>query len=499
MATGTDRMLSGGVGLSLARVVINLLQIGSNILIAWFLSPEDMGHFALAATVLAILNSISEMQLGQSLVRHRQGGEGAASLVWTVGLIRGGLLGLLCLLLAWPMALFFDDMRLIPTMAALSMVPVLLGFENPYRFLLQRDLNFAQDIRIMIAKRAFSVAAAVGAAICLENYWALVIGLVADAAASTLISYMLTRYRPRLTIAGFREVWNFSAWLMLGQVLNTVNWQAEFLVVGKFLGLARLGIYRMGSNLAQIPTAEMMDPIRRVVFPGFTMVMRDTGADPARIRAAYQRAQTFVTAVVLPVGVGFALVSDPLIRIVLDARWHDAGRITQYLAAIFAFQTLGSLVQPLAMAQDGTRRLFIRDLQMFLIRFPIILAGLYWWGLGGLVLARVVSGLLAVAVNMALVSRMIDLPVVRQLEANMRAFISVALMAAGCWTVARMFGAPADRVALGLQVAFEIVVGALVYVGANLVFWLRAGRPAGPETEMLQILGKATRKLRHAG
>jgi len=499
MTTGVDRMLSGGVGLSMARVLINVLQIGSNILIAWFLSPEDMGHFALAATVLAILNSISEMQLGQSLVRHRDGGENAASLVWTVGLIRGALLGLCCLVLAWPMALFFDDMRLVSTMVVLSIVPILVGFENPYRFLLQRDLNFAQDIKIMIAKRAFSVAAAVIAAYFLENYWALVIGLIADSAASTMVSYLLTRFRPRPTIAGFREIWNFSAWLMLGQLLNTINWQVEFLVVGKFLGLARLGIYRMGSTLAQVPTAEMMDPIRRVVFPGFTMVVRDTGANPERIRAAYQRAQTFVTAIVLPVGVGFALVSDPLIRIVLDERWHEAGLITQYLAAIFAFQTLGSLVQPLAMAQDGTRLLFIRDLQMFCIRFPIILAGMYWWGLTGLVLARVVSGLLAIAVNMVLVSRMIDLPVSRQLEANVRAFVSVALMALGCWGVSHIFGTPSDRLLLGVQIALEVAVGASIYVGANLAFWLGAGRPAGPETEMLQIVGKATRRLRHAG
>ena len=78
-----------------------------------------------------------------------------------------------------------------------------------------------------------------------------------------------------------------------------------------------------------------------------------------------------------------AQVADPLVRLVMGEKWVPAVTVIQALATIFAIQTLGTLVQPLAMAQGATQLLFKRDLQTLCLRIPIIAAAMATGGLPG--------------------------------------------------------------------------------------------------------------------
>ena len=128
-----------------------------------------------------------------------------------------------------------------------------------------------------------------------------------------------------------------------------------------------------------MPTREATSPLTQTIYPGFSSI-RD---DPARLAAAYQRAQALVAAVALPAGIGVAVIADPLVRLALGEKWAPVIFIIQALASVYALQTLGSLVQPLGMAKGETRLLFIRDTQMLFVRVPVMIAGLMLYGLAG--------------------------------------------------------------------------------------------------------------------
>ncbi|MGB5799813.1 MAG: polysaccharide biosynthesis C-terminal domain-containing protein, partial [Mesorhizobium sp.] len=190
--------------------------------------------------------------------------------------------------------------------------------------------------------------------------------------------------------------------------------------------------------------------------------------------------------------------ADPLVRLALGEKWAPVIFIIQALASVFALQTLGSLVQPLGMARGETRLLFVRDTQMLLVRVPIMIAGLLVAGLPGVVVGRVFTGLASAAVNMVLVRRLIDLPVRRQVQANLRALVSVAVMAAGVALANGQLAHTADRPMLALQLATLVALGGFLYCAATFLLWELTGRPQGPETEVQRILGKVLAKLRPA-
>ncbi|MBB3917404.1 lipopolysaccharide biosynthesis protein [Rhizobium fabae] len=488
----TDRLIRGSIWLSLSRAIVNGLSALSTFVLAWYLGPADFGLVAIATTLQLILSSVTELSLNQALIRHEAPTEEHFSAVWTLSAARSLVLALLFAAAAYPVADFYGDPRLTNVMFALSLSLFLSGLANPRRIMLQRDLIFWQDFVLNVSQKLAGFIVTVAVAALYQSYWALVLGLLAYQLTNLVVSYTVLPFWPRITFRHARELFSFSVWLTAGQIVGTLNWRIEYLLIGKWMGSTQLGHYTVGNTLAMLPTREATAPLNQTIYPGFSKVRND----PVRLVAAYQRAQALLAAVALPAGIGMAVVADPMMRLAMGEKWVPAIFIVQALSAVFGIQTLGSLVQPLGMAKGQTKLLFIRDAQMLVLRVPIIVAGLVYFGLPGVIYARILSGLISTVVNMLLVKRLIGLPFFQQLAANFRAIASVAVMAAGVWGLSHLLSAPTDKLALATHLAILVVAGAVLYIGSSFVLWLAMKKPNGPETEVQRIVVKTLSKAK---
>jgi PST family polysaccharide transporter len=477
-----SKLAKGSLWISASRSLANALQFLSTIVLARILVPEDFGLVALATTMLAILTALTNISMTSALVHLKDPTEDHLHTAWTLGAIRALVLAALFSVAAHPAARFYEEPRLVEVMYVLAISVVLTGLPNPRRVMLQKKLIFWQDFVLDVSQRLIGVVVSIVIAVVYETYWALVIGTVAGQLANVAISYTVLPFLPRPSFRHARDLWSFSIWLTLGSAINTINWRFDHLLIGAYLGRADLGYYTVGDKLAIMPTREATLPLTQTVFPGFAHV----AGEPERLRNAYQRAQALVTAVALPFGIGMAVIADPLVRLAMGDKWAPAIPVIQALAAVFAIQTIG-LVQPLAMAKGATKLLFKRDLQMFAVRLPFIIAGMYFGGLLGIVYARVFTGSIATLVNMTLVKSLTGLSVWAQVRVNLRALASVCIMAAGV-TALRQFLPPSeDQTVLSMQILALCAAGAALYVLASLTLWLLMKRPSGPEAEIFKL------------
>ena len=100
------RAISAGIWMLAGYGLSLCLRLGSNLLMTRLLAPEMFGVMAIAAMVTAILMMLSDLGIGQSIVRSPHGGEPVfLDTAWTVQILRG--LGLwlvaltVCGLLYW--------------------------------------------------------------------------------------------------------------------------------------------------------------------------------------------------------------------------------------------------------------------------------------------------------------------------------------------------------------------------------------------------------------
>jgi lipopolysaccharide exporter len=486
-----SRLLKGAAWLSGARLATNILATISTLVLARLLLPADFGLVALGTTTLGILTSITNISLSEALVQHRDPSQHHFHTAWTLNLLRGVLIGAVFALIAVPVARFYSDDRLENVMFALSGSAILNGLENPRAIMLTKQLIFWQQFLLQVSQKLVALIASVLIAVIYHSYWALIGGILLGQFVGVLVSYTVLPFRPAFSIAHARELFSFSIWLTLCEAINAINWNFDQLLVGKFLGKTALGYYSVGNNLAAMPSREATTPLTSTLFPAFSNLAHD----PVRLATAYQRAQAMVAAVALPAGVGMALIADPLVRLTMGEKWLPAVVAIRILAAVFAFQSLGSLAQPLAMAAGRTQLLFKRDLQAFLYRVPLVIVGLYFGGFAGVLYARAVVGTTGLLFNTNVVTKVTGLSLWQQLRPNIRAVASVLLMAAVLAPIDAFSDKGSGHWTIALNLGVLITAGAVVYGVATFILWRVMGRPQGPETEVIQVVSKVWRSF----
>jgi O-antigen/teichoic acid export membrane protein len=387
---------------------------------------------------------------------------------------------------ARPVAAFYEDPRLINVMLVLAASTMIGGSANPKLVVFTRNLVFWQEFATGVSQKLLGFIVSITIAVIYKSYWALVAGGVAAQLLSVILSYVLIPYRPHLRLRGGGQLLNFSAWLTLGQIVRTANYRSDTLFIGAFLGKGAVGYYTFGDNLASLPTREATSPIAQTLFPAFSRMR----SNPVRLRDAYKRSQTLLVLIALPLGFGFSALAEPFIRLAVGEKWLSAVIVIQMLASVQALQTLGSPIQPLSMAMGETRSLFMRDLLNLVIRIPLMLAGIFLAGLAGVVIARSISGLINIAFNLGLAHRLLGFAPLAQIRVNSRSLASVAIMVVCLFAAQSLLPIPEAGMMAMVQLGVTAFGGGVIYTTCVSVMWVRAGRPAGPEAEIVALLAR---------
>lgn len=482
----------GAIWIAATRALINLIGFFSTLLLARLLLPEDFGLVAIANTVILIMTSVTEISLASALVQHRDPTEDHYHTAFTLGVMRALLLAAITAALAWPIAALYGDDRLIALMLAFAVASAIGAFNNPKLAQLTRALVFRQEFVLGISSKLLGFIGAAIVAIVWRSYWALVVGTLVSQLSNLIISYALVRYRPRFSLGKARELLSFSVWLTLSQVVSTLNYRFDTLFLGMFVGKTSLGHYSFGDNLANMVTREATSPVANTLFPAFARITDDLH----RMRAAYFKAQGVLFAIALPVGVGFAMIAEPLILLVLGEKWRGAIFVVQVVAAFAGLGTISAAYMPLALALGKTQALFNRDFFSFVTRIPIVTLGLWMGGLTGFVLARIVTGLIGVYLNMTLIRSLIGVELRAQIMANARPMFAglamVVILLVCHLAMGSLQTSTVTTQLLGL--ALQITLGGACYALAMWILWVLAGRPEGVEGEVAAILTRILHK-----
>lgn len=483
-----------------AKVIVNLIAFCSTILLARLLTPDDFGLVALATTILLIISSFTEISMGDALIHHREPTDAHFHTAWSLNLCRALTVGTLFGLSAPFAAQAYNEPRLIPIMYALSFSTIIMGFHNPKLALLKRNLVFKQDFILSVLPKIFGFLVNITIAFSFKTYWALIFGSIASQLVGVIASYIILPYRPKFSVIYARELYSFSVWITLRQVIGTLNGKFDPLLIGSYLGSSTLGQYSVGDNLAGMATREAIGPLEATLFPAFARIAKDGD----RLKEAYRLVQSLLSAVALPVGVGTALIAQPLVLVGMGEKWLPAVTIIEVMSCVFAFLTLASPAQPLAMAKGQTKLLFHRDLLIFCIRIPIIVAGIVLGGLPGILYGRAMTGPIVIGINMYLVRSLIGTKISEQALTSWRSVASVAFMALGVtlfkiafdsWGIALGYEAK-DTLFLIAKIGAIGFVGASLYISGHFVLWMLAKKPNGPETEIIQGVRKLSTKIR---
>jgi len=453
-----DRSLVQGIAWTGgAKWAGQLVAWASTLIVARLLTPEDYGLVGMASIFLGLVTLVSEFGLGTTVITLRDLREEQVAQLNGLSLLVGVGSFALSGAAAIPLGRLFHAPELPAVVVAMSAAFVITAFKTVPFGLLQRDMRFRALALVETGRAVLLAGSMIAFALLGLRYWTLVIGGLLSSALSTAATLALRRHRfawPRRR--SLTHAMTFTGHILVARLSWYTYSNADFLVAGRILGRAALGLYELGWNLANIPIDRITSLVGQVTPAVFSAVQNDLAA----LRRYLLRITEGLALITFPASLGMALVAPDFVLLALGQKWQGAIVPLQLLAVSTGFRAVTPLLSQVLNAV-GQSRLAMRYGVLWALVLP---TGFYvlgrQWGTVGLALVWVcVFPLLAVPAYRR-VLQAIDLPARAYLLALWPATSASFLMGASVLAIRLAVG---EHGALGLRLGAQVVAGAGVY------------------------------------
>jgi len=319
------------------------------------------------------------------IVRRETIDERYIDTAWTMLVVRGLLLTGTACLIAWPIAVYYEQPMLFGLIAVSSVAASITGFASPYQMLAQKNVRFGKLVLWRATSQTVAALIVVLWLLVWPTIWVLAVHRVIQASISTATSYYWFGDRiPRLRwdTETVREIFLFGRWIVVATALTYFAQQGDSLVVSSLLSVEQLGIFSIAIALAKLIETVVTTVVSALLVPAYAELKR--GAED-RFRSRSARIRLGVLGLSLPPILLFSLFGRDIVELLYDSRYHDAGHILEIVAAggVFFAASAGVIALPLAMG-ESKRHMWIQ-LARVLILFASMLAGELIAGFAGLI------------------------------------------------------------------------------------------------------------------
>jgi lipopolysaccharide exporter len=337
------------LALSLAsRWVLIALALGSNILIARLLTPEQIGLYSVSVAVVGLAQVVRDFGIGSFLIQQKELHVGHVRTAFGVSLVIGGVLFAAVLLAAPLAASYYSDSRLVTTLRISALNFLVLPFCTISLSLLRREMQFERVAAVSIASGLIGTAVTVALAASGYGPNGLAVGSVVSNVATGTGAWLARRGAAPVwpSFSEWRAVLGFGGQSALSNVVTSIAVDINDLALGKILGFTQVAMFSRAQGLMNMFHRDLMGTIRGVAYPAYARSHRE-GVD---LEPQWSASVGSLTALAWPF-YGFAsLFAIEMMRLLFGAQWDQAARLVPMFCLAGAAAATSSLIFPALMA-----------------------------------------------------------------------------------------------------------------------------------------------------
>lgn len=363
------------------------LRFGSNLILTRLLVPELFGLMALVQVFIQGLNLFSDIGINPSIIRSDRGDDPKfLNTAWTLQVIRGFCLWIGCLLIAYPVAKYYDEPRLLWLVPLVGLNTIISGFNSTSLASLNRQMEIDTLSKLELGVQIVSLTIMIIWAWISPTIWALVVGNLISIIFKTIWSHHLNTEKANhfaWNKSVIEEITSFGKWIFVATAMAFLATQADRLLLGKFLSLEMLGVYIIAFTFADIPKQISLKISSRVIFPAISKIT-NLSREKLRAKILTKRRQMLV---ILSFVVTFlASCGDLIIVTLYDIRYESAAWMLPILAVGLWPLLLAITIDPSLYVIGKPLYSAIGSLSKFVYMLAILPLGFYWFGTVGAII-----------------------------------------------------------------------------------------------------------------
>jgi O-antigen/teichoic acid export membrane protein len=404
----------------ISRLSTQLFRFVIIVILARLLTPEDFGIVGLAAIFLGFITTINELGLSAAIIQRKEIDEIHLSTTFWASVIMAIILFIIVILASPFVADFFQEDIVQPILIVTSIGLIIGTFTVVHHALLEKSLSFKKIAIAEVCAAVVSGMVSVFFAFSGYGVWSLVFGGLAGSFISVVILWRIVAWRPelRFSFARFKELFGFGSHVMGSRVLNYIDSNMDYLVVGKLLGTSALGYYSFAYHLMMFPLNRVSTMVTRVTFPAFSTIQDDNET----LRKGYLKVVRYISLITFPMLAGMFVVAPEFVVVVYGAKWAPMILPLQILCLAGALKAVGTTVGSVLLSKGRADIQFKWNVfTAIVVPIAVILGANY--GIAGVAAAITVMTVLLFPIIQMITNKLIDLTMFSYFKAIFPAII----------------------------------------------------------------------------
>lgn len=317
------------------RISAQIVTFVVSIVLARLLSPQDYGSIAVVMIFITLANVFVTSGFGTALIQKRNTDNIDFSSVFYFNIIFSIFIYVILYMVSPNISKFYNIEILTPVIRVLGIRIIIAAINSVQQAYVSKNMMFKKFFLSTIFGTILSGVVGIYMAYSGYGVWALVGQYLTNTTIDTIILWFTVKWRPELvfSIKRMRILFKYGWKILCSALLDTGYSQLSGLIIGKMYTPENLAFYDRGQQYPSLIVNNINASIGSVLFP----VMSKHQEDRAMIKNITRRAIKVSSYIMWPMMIGLAVVSEPLIRIMLTDKWLPCVPFLQIACFTFGF------------------------------------------------------------------------------------------------------------------------------------------------------------------
>jgi teichuronic acid exporter len=315
------------------RFSVQAIQFIISIILARLVTPSEFGLIAMLGIFIAIAQSFVESGFSNALIQKVDRTETDFSTVFYFNILISVVLYIIIFFSAPYISLFYHEpiLELICKWMGLSLIIQGLSVVQVAKLTVLLDFKTQAKASLL----AVIISGFLGIIMAYKGYgvWALLVQTLLNSFLNTIFLWVLAKWIPKLIFSWYslKELFSFGSKLLLSGLLHTIYTNLYSLVIGRKYSSMDVGYYNQSSLSARFPSVSLMAIISRAVYP----IQCNIQDDNKLLSSSFTQYLRISCYIVFPIMIGMAILSKPLIIVLLSDKWLNMSNLLSILCVAY--------------------------------------------------------------------------------------------------------------------------------------------------------------------
>ena len=389
MSSLRAKLLGGFFWSFMQRVGVVLVSFISNILLARMLMPSDYGCIGMLMIFIALSNTFIDGGFGSALIQKKEPTQADYSTIFFWNLFLSILLYGLLYMAAPVIARFYHIDLLTSVLRVQGLVLIINALGLVQQNILRKRLLFKNIAFIKISASVLSLFVAAYLAYHGYGVWALVAQQLSWSCIATFLYWVSRVWYPSwvFSMQSFKELFHFGGFILLANLVTTFTDNLQGIIIGRLFTPATMGLYTQARRLEEAVATTMSSVVDQVSYPVFAEVQENK----ERLLLVVRKIITVSAYVCFPVMFLLMLVAEPIIAMLYLEKWLACVPYFRILCVAGLMTCIYNLNYFAVAAVGRSKSLFRLNILQSVISIVLMLLGVYWKGMHGLLWGMVLG------------------------------------------------------------------------------------------------------------